>query len=54
MTMPCVALVLALGGAPSGTLEIPRSALKHYTPAQIKWAKLCAARHGIRYRIVER
>ena len=52
--MPCLALILALGGAPNTTVEVSRSALKAYTPAQIQWAKLCAARHGIRYRIVER
>jgi hypothetical protein len=52
--MPCLALMLWLGGVPNGTVEVPRSALAQYTPAQIKWAKLCAARHGIRYRIVER
>jgi hypothetical protein len=52
--MACLALIMALGGVPDGVVEIPRSALKDYTPAQIKWAKLCAARHGIRYRIVER
>jgi hypothetical protein len=52
--MPCLALILALGGMPNGTVEVPRSALKDYTPAQIRWAKVCAARHGIRYRIVER
>jgi|SoiMethySBSTD1v2_1073268.scaffolds.fasta_scaffold00040_13 hypothetical protein len=52
--MPCLALVLALGGVPDTTVEVPRSALKHYTPAQVRWAKACAARHGIRYRIVER
>ena len=52
--MPCLALVLALGGVPDRVVDIPRSALKAYTPAQIQWAKVCATRHGIRYRIVER
>jgi hypothetical protein len=52
--MVCLALIIAIGGMPDGVVEVPRSSLKSYTAAQIKWAKACAARHGIRYRIVER
>jgi hypothetical protein len=52
--MLCLALLTYLGGIPDGVLEIPRSTLNQYTPAQINRAKACARQYGIKWRIVER
>jgi hypothetical protein len=55
MTMACLGIVmLVFGGVPTHVVDVPRSKLARYSPEQVKWAKACAARHGIRYRIVER
>lgn len=55
--MTCtVAAIVALLGAmpPKGTvITVPRSAIAHYTTTQIVKAKVCALRHGIRWKIEE-
>ena len=55
MTCTAAAIIAFLGYMPPKGTEIiiPRSAVLHYTiPQQVK-ARICAARHGIRWRIDE-
>jgi hypothetical protein len=45
-----------LGHAPSKVIvyQVPRSALERYSEKDIAWAKDCARKYGIKYRIVDR
>jgi hypothetical protein len=48
----CLAIIYMLfGGVPKDRVDVPASKLQSYSQTQIEWAKMCAARHGIRYKI---
>lgn len=48
-----MALLAFLGTtAPNYVVKVPAARLAKYTPAQVEWAKGCAAQNGVRYRIV--
>lgn len=50
----CKAVIVAFLGTtnPGHVVSIPAAKLANYTDAQIEWAKQCARRHRIRWKIV--
>lgn len=50
--MTCAALLLWFGVSAGSTVYVPQAALANYTPSQLAFAKRCAHRHKIKWRVV--